>query len=317
MIAAADLHLTDKLPKAVDMPLDNFIDVQLDALEWLFDLALEDSDQLLLVAGDWWDYATPGWKLFNRILELVRKAIDRGLVIVTIPGQHDLLYHNIKSMPNTSIQALATAFPDRFWALLSSTWELRVPPGRIGRVQIYGCPFGAAPAKPKKKERTLNILLWHHLVVQSLDKKAVKQQGAMVGWLLRNHSSYDLIITGDNHKRFDVTLNSKTLINPGAFLPTDADQQNFKSAVYQIKVAKGKIHHKPILVPQAKHVKISRDHISKAIERDARIEAFTESLRAAQPGEGKSKFKDTLELLMAEQKAGKFVHQIIYEAMEK
>lgn len=317
MIAAADLHLTDKLPKAVDMPLDNFIDVQLDALEWLFDLALEDPGRLLLVAGDWWDYATPGWKLFNRILELVGRFIKHGLTIITTPGQHDLLYHNVKSLPATSIYALAAAYPNAFHLKQYSTHKSTIMIGKTD-VHIHGCPFGnQLPTQANRQRGAMNVLLWHHLVVQSLDKGVVKQLGTMVGKVLKDNPSYDLIITGDNHKRFDVTLNGRTLINPGAFLPTDADQQNFKSAVYQIKVAKGKIHHKPILVPQAKHVKISRDHISKAIERDARIKAFTESLRAAQPGEGKSKFKDTLELLMAEQKAGKFVRQIIYEAMEK
>ena len=101
-IAAADLHIHSKCP---ENRKGNYFEQVMHKFEKLLTITMEHSDEnLLVVAGDFFDSSTVPYKVVRLVME---KLIDANVRILAVPGQHDLRYH-INGLDNTPLGILST-----------------------------------------------------------------------------------------------------------------------------------------------------------------------------------------------------------------
>jgi hypothetical protein len=129
--------------------------------------------------------------------------------------------------------------------------------------------------------------------------------------LLKRFSTYDLIVTGDNHIPFVETYQGRLLVNPGSMMRMKSDQIDHKPRVYLYFAKTNTV--KPFYLPIEKGV-VSRDHIDKAEDRDERIAAFVESLEDS--AEISLSFEENLKKQMSKNKTSDKVKKIVWELIE-
>ena len=202
------------------------------------------------------------WKASPELLSKTMQWLPRNFH--TIYGQHDLPQHSLLNKDKSGIFALETA------------GALTVLPG---------VHWGQDPEKASKVLDYMNddedytvmqrrILVWHKMNYQGkmpwpgcTDPKA--------GKLLRKFPEYDLILTGDNHKPFTEEYENRILVNPGSLMRQSADQADFRPRVYLYYAETNTVE--AVYIP-IQSGSVSRDHLERSSERNARISAFVEKI---------------------------------------
>ena len=110
-------------------------------------------------------------------------------------------------------------------------------PDPIIRVHFYGLnwaenvPKIIPPEELKVDYDPVNVLVGHMMVVKN-KKEWEGQTNFSYGLHLLKENNFDLIVTGDNHKSFDMGIKDKKLVNCGSLMRTRIDQANHKPVVY-------------------------------------------------------------------------------------
>jgi DNA repair exonuclease SbcCD nuclease subunit len=240
----------------------------------------------VLHAGDLFNHWKPSPWLLAQAFDLLPKEFH------TVYGQHDLPQHNWELRGKTGINCLRIA----------------------KRIKVLSeVHFGQEPNKgslffPNREPDRL-ILVWHHLTYNILPPFPGATGGNAPG-ILKKYSKFDLIVTGDNHDSFSVTLDDKLLVNPGPLTRQDADQEDYKPRVTLWYADSNTI--KWVYLPIEKDV-ISREHIEAKNERDKRFVAFIKSLN--KDWKVGTSFEDNLKEFFAKNKTDEFVKKIVYEAI--
>lgn len=306
MILAADFHLRKNPPRS---RIDDYFAAQERKLRFILKLARESPP--LTISGDLFDQARPGPFLERWIIELL-KEYDVRLIVV--PGQHDMPGHSLEQLPDSGLGVLAAA--EVITILKSNIENFYEPPyyDGNGAFRIWGCPYGQEPVQPRPDQRSdLNILLWHHMVIDSpLWPGQVADYGHGI---LRKYPQFDIIVTGDNHKTFVMSLSSaldgkdRLLINPGSMMRQTAAQVSHRPCVF--KWESGKLEQ--IFLPIEQDV-LDLTDLEQAKEKDGRISAFVESLdKQYEIGLGYTK---NIEYFLNKNQIKELVRKIVWKCLE-
>ncbi|MFA5398804.1 MAG: metallophosphoesterase family protein [Methanogenium sp.] len=295
-IICSDIHYRENIPVA---RTDDYFHEQRNKI--MFIKALQEKHGCpVLCAGDVFDK----WRISP---EFESWAIDYWPdKFITIPGQHDLPQHNILNFPKSSLHVLKVA--DKVTVI---NYDFERHYEDIDGLLISGFPWGAEPEKAPKGKR-FKIALIHTLTVEDDSDFLVEMAGATPAKeLMKLLSGYDLIVSGDNHKRFIRETEKQLLINPGSMMRMTADQYDHEPGVYLVNK---NLEYEFVVFPFLKKEVISREHIEKKEKRDERIEAFVK--RIDTDYSISLSFEENLEAFIAKNKTRKGVKDIIWEAVD-
>jgi DNA repair exonuclease SbcCD nuclease subunit len=270
-----------------DIPVcrtDDFWAAQWKKVDFISDLQ-KQYDCPVLHGGDLYNHWKPSPYLLTTTMEHLPDQFH------SIYGQHDLPSHSMELVDKCGINVLKEA-------------------GKL--IVLPECHWGQEPDKGSLFFPGIDktVLVWHKMNYQGeppwpgcTDPKA--------GKLLRKYPSYDLILTGDNHKPFVEEYEGRLLVNPGSLMRQDADQIDFRPRVYLWYAETNTVE--PVYLP-IENDAVSRDHLIRKQERDDRLEAFVSKLN--NDWEGTVSFEENLERLMKENEIGDKIKEIVYKAVE-
>lgn len=280
-IICSDLHLREDTPVC---RTDDYQLAQWGKLDAISDLQKEHGCPVIC-AGDLYDHWKPSpWLLRETILHLPDQ-------FYTIYGQHDLPQHNLSLVQKCGIKVLEAA-------------------GKL--TVLEGTHWGQTPNKSNLNElfKGRKVLVWHVMNYKS-KKPWPGCTDPMAASLLRKYKDYDLIITGDNHKTFIEEYDERLLVNPGSMMRMDADQVDHKPRVFLWYAEENKVV--GYFLPCKPDV-ISREHLEKVEERDARIGAFISKLDG--DWEIGMSFEKNLETFQKSKNIDNRIMEIVYKAIE-
>ncbi len=295
-IVCSDIHYRENIPVS---RVDDYFQEQRNKI--MFIKALQERHGCpVLCAGDVFDK----WRISP---EFESWAIDCWPdKFITIPGQHDLPQHNILNFPKSSLHVLKVA--DKAIVI---NYDFERHYEDIDGLLISGFPWGAEPEKAPKNKK-FKVALIHTLTVEDDSDFLVEMAGATPAKeLMRLLSGYDLIVSGDNHKRFIRETEKQLLINPGSMMRMKADQYSHEPGVYLVNK---NLEYEFVKFPFMKKEVITREHIEKEEKRDERIEAFVK--RIDTDYSISLSFEENLEAFIAKNKTRKGVKDIIWEAVD-
>lgn len=320
-IACADVHLRDDVPIA-RTDKEYYYQRQLEAFEHILRIAKNEKVPILC-AGDLFDKPRVSNELLIDVIDLLMKYTkEPGVVFIMVPGQHDLLYHNIDNIKRSSIGVLERLGLITLITNPSHEQTITSPAnnGRPFGIAIKGFPFGSkmetpdwTPQSQKIEGPLRTIAIMHHLV--SDDTILIDEAGASsTRSILKKFSNTHIIISGDNHQHF-ITRGSdgvQVLINPGSTMRMTAKQDEYAPVVVRYRVD-GEID----LIPTPEHAGvITREHIEVVKERDARITAFVERLKGTE-FDGAVNFQKNVEIFFRKNKTRSSVQGLVWELLEK
>ena len=239
------------------------------------------------------------------------------------------LFHHWKPSPWLLSMAMQH-LPDQFFSIYGQhdlpqhNWDLRDKSGihtleKAGKLVVLPrLHYGTKPEDFQYPEEIgigdwigidKKILVWHHLTYTT--KPFPGASDGMAAGILRKYPQFDLIVTGDNHQAFTVEHEGRLLVNPGNLTRQTADQIDFKPRVYLWYAETNTVV--PAYLPIQENV-ISRDHLIKTEERDARIDAFVSRL----DGDWKvgMSFEQNIEEFKQVNNIRESVMEIVYKAIE-
>lgn len=214
-IAVSDIHLTEKAPPArAGEP--NWYTAMKRPLDQLRDIAYYHNHPPILYAGDIFDK----WNPSPELISFAIKNLPKGF---SIPGQHDLSYHNFEDRGRTGYWTLVTA--GILKDISHKKWDFE-------HMTVFGLPWGSASLSgdyiktPKKKIALIHAYIW---------KDGAGYFGATskshVDTFLKSFEGFDVVLFGDNHKGFMVTTQELTLVNCGGFMRRKTDEIEYKPCV--------------------------------------------------------------------------------------
>lgn len=274
-ILTGDWHLRDDAPIC---RTDNFQEAQWKKVEFVSELQRKHQC-VVHHAGDLFDYWKPSPALLSACILNLPDSFQ------TILGNHDIPQHNLDLAWKCGVHTLAVA--ERVILLNGYHWGQTLSPG----------------------DESHRMALWHTMTWKGkkpwpgiIDKPAKE--------ILKEYPQYDLILTGHNHKRFVEELDGRLLVNPGALTRQTADQEDHVPGVYLWYAEDNTIEE--VILPHEKGV-ISREHIARVEQRDARIDAFISRLN--EDWETGVSFEDNLERFLSSNKIHSSVVEIVRKAV--
>jgi DNA repair exonuclease SbcCD nuclease subunit len=250
----SDVHLSSQNPVCRK---DDLRSVQWDKLNFVYDTAALAYDCTAVVfAGDLVDVAC-SWSLLPELAEFLskrRKAINTW----TVFGQHDTYMYNAIGRRKTIVGSLAAA------GLLSVVGDPNTPfivQGGAGRWVLHGASYGQPPEEPlTTAEQYRNILITHAPISDQALWEGQSYFDAKR--FLAEHPKYDLIVCGDIHRAFNISIGKRRIINTGPLLRRKADEAEQRPHFYILDLDSGKLEKVPVPHSVAEEV-ISREHIEQ------------------------------------------------------
>ena len=219
-ICVADLHLTLQAPAC--RAEEDWLAVQKGYLEQLSKIQQECGSDFpeygqvpILVAGDVFDRWNPPHELINFAL----RHLPNG--ILAVPGQHDLPNHRLEDMHKSGYGVLVQAGKIKDLSGL-------LPTQYAWKIMVYGCGWGQKirPPQPSPRHRMLTVALIHRYCwTPDTGYPGAPEEGACSSFA-RELKGYDVAVFGDNHKGFQKTLKTGTVVfNCGTFLRRKQDER--------------------------------------------------------------------------------------------
>lgn len=260
-IFCGDIHLRDTTPIC---RTDDYVAAMLRKLSWIKEVSENWFGVPLFIAGDVFHH----WKPSPWLLSQVMNSFPEHEGCYCIAGQHDLPQHAMNRITEAGLETLARA--ER---VSISPEGLQHEIG--GVLSVYGANFGQTPPckDPFPDFEGRKALMLHEMVYQ--DKSHLPYPGAPAEGrskaVLKRYPWADLIVCGDNHEPFTVTLGKRVLVNCGSMMRSSADQKNHKPSIWAYDPGSNEVER--VYIPIEKGV-VSREHIEKREERDEKMEAF-------------------------------------------
>ena len=288
-ILTADNHFQYNQPVC---RTDDFISAQIEKMVFLKELQ-EKHNAIILNGGDITHKArVDKQELFSMLLKNLPEMYG-------VAGNHDLIYHNLSYLKNSALGVLISAGLYKFID--------RKNPLTIDDDLIYGFSYGQKIEKPERVGDNCTVAIWHHMIYES-NRDFTFADGHYAKTVLEKNPEYNFILTGDNHKTFCVEIDGRYLINPGSLTRDDAAQIDHRPCVYLLDSIEKTV--KQIFLPVRKNV-ISTEHLQVKKDRDARLEAFVETVNSNY--EIGFSFERNLDDYLAMNPVSKKIKQIIYE----
>lgn len=214
-LLVADLHLSLRPPLARAREKDWF-EAMARPLKELRDLAAT-LDVPILCAGDVFDR-------WNAPPELINWAIANVPKMKAIPGQHDLPLHNLADLKKSA-----------FWTLMEAG-VLEYARGSVGvhyldkeGVAVFGVPFGESLPKPNKDGLNIALLHEYHWSNDTNAFKGASTDGYVPNGRTGLFQGYDVVVIGDNHKPWELSVPGRTIYNCGTFMRRHSDDKDYPS----------------------------------------------------------------------------------------
>jgi len=190
------LYFTDthfRLLKPINR-VDNFVKTQLKKLAEVLEIAHQESVDIIVHGGDLFDRPKPDYKLFNRVLRLLKRS---KIPIYAIPGNHDIVGHKMHTLQGTA-----------FWGLVEAhVIYILNDLLKVNGVTLRGIPYGS----PLPQNSDVDILIVHSMIVP----KQVKFEHTLASNINYRTS---LVLAGHYHIPFTYKSKHTTIINPGSLL---------------------------------------------------------------------------------------------------
>ena len=217
LLVTGDWHLRFNRPR---LRIDkSYFQTQLDKVSEILNIANENQCQYILQPGDFFDSVdTPDFVKSQYIYLLLSL---HKVKILCVAGQHDLKNHTkkIEKTPLGVMRAVDLVM------ILEKGWSLY---HEHRHFHFFGASW-KQPVPIVQSKDVFNILLIHKMIV---DNKLWAQQD---NHIYANHmirrTSFDLIVSGDNHKSFIIQRGDKAIINCGSLMRTRIDQIDHKPMV--------------------------------------------------------------------------------------
>lgn len=162
--------------------------------------------------------------------ELINFAIEHIHSWFTIPGQHDLPFHNLEEIEKSAYWTLCKSGAITDLSNSSETWRLSV---RGYRFRIHGHAWGV-PIRPlsEKTKDCFDVALIHKYasVGEKTEYVGAPKEGRVFSFM-ENLKEYNVVIFGDNHIPWDFRLDGTTFWNCGSLMRRTSDQLNYKPRV--------------------------------------------------------------------------------------
>jgi len=266
IILTGDIHLTDRAPVA---RTDNWGETVQRKIDWLFYLKeqyLKKGTTYLLDAGDMFDNARPS-------NELIAWAIGNLPAFdLTLPGNHDLPGRTLKNIGNTAQSILHEA---GIIYLVGAENGLRLGEN----LKVWTFPWGVLPTPcpdtSNYQEDGISRIAVAHILTWSGKIPWAGIESDSATDLLHQLTGYDLILTGHNHKAFHAQEGTRYLVNPGSIFRLTADEAEATPCVYVWDTDTNELIQEFVPIESGA---VTREHIERVEERDARIEAFADHL---------------------------------------
>lgn len=236
-ILCADLHIRD------DQPIcrtDNYFQAQEKKLKFLISTAAEYSCPIIC-AGDFFDKAKSSKWLEIYIMGLIK---EYEVTIHTIPGNHDLPYHSLEKISESSLGILEAAGVIKI---------LKVDLEKLFITNIYHNKIGI-----------MHKLLFFENISPELADNYYEE-------LEKYHLT--LLLCGDNHQTFYMDHKENIIVNPGSMMRMKADQMDHKPCFFLYYADENKIEQ--VFFPIEQNV-ITREYIDKKEIEDNKMLAYIE-----------------------------------------
>jgi DNA repair exonuclease SbcCD nuclease subunit len=285
-IFTGDWHLREDTPLC---RTDDFQKSQWEKVKFIAELQ-EKYECNVYHAGDLFHHWKPSPWLLSKAMQYLPKQF------YTIYGNHDLPQHNLDLADKCGIYVLEKA--GKLTVLNGVQWNLN------------GVHWGINPEEITNQNIIPKLLIWHIMTyVGSEPYPGCPDSPAEL--LLKKYPQYEVILTGHNHQSFQAHYKGRVLINPGSITRQDADQDNFRPAVWLYYSDTNTVE--PVYLPIEKGV-VSREHIEKKQERDDRISSFISKLDT--DFKTSINFETNLERFFKQNKIQESVKELIYKTME-
>jgi len=309
LILCSDLHLRNSIPSS---RIDDYLLAQQRKLKFILELSQKHSCPIL-VAGDFGHKAE--WKNWLLTYTIVMLQQFNNPKIYIIPGQHDLINHEIKKWNHSGIGVLHHT--NNVEVLISHKLTIKsknmFDHSSCYLLNIYPCPYGEKIPIINKKTNPWerNILMIHKMII---DKPLWEGQIARTGrYFLKKYPKYNMILSGDNHQSFVMEYKNKILINPGSIMRMTSDQKNHRPRVYLYYAKDNQVV--PVYLPIQKKV-FDYSHIKKEKEIQQRMDAYVSNLNSNQYEIGLS-FERNLNEFLEKNKIKKKIKKIIIKNVRR
>lgn len=298
----ADTHFQDDRPISRK---DDYYQAQMRKFHWCLQQA-----PVMLHAGDFFHRPRCSHKLLYDLIHLIRES---GTEILVVPGQHDLIGHNLESICRTPLGVLAEAGVVRL--LLNQKERIRVRNnGKLYELYVYPAPFGCDwPEDPQGGE--YSILLIHRLIL------GPNKEGFFLGMVaddahkLLSNSLFNLIVSGDNHTTFTfVSPRGNRIFNPGSMMRRTKDQADHRPCLGLVEPWNNSFRSIPIPVEQDVFHDVDQTDL---VEHNPMLERLIQELRVASCGDSIDSFADRLRLALDAGHVSNEVREIIYKSLGK
>lgn len=313
-ILTADWHLRKDQPIC---RLDNYQEAQNKKIVWIKELQNKHKDPLtgecpILLAGDVFDTWKP--ETISSGFEIATWAI-RTLPneIISIPGQHDLPYHDPNSFDKSPLAVLKEAKKMRVFTEIGEpywkkSWKFSVTPIPWQYDLSLYCPPKHTSAIPPPRK----IIMIHTLVMEPRTHNPNIKYDITTEQLLDTFKEYDLILCGDNHMPFTYrNKRNQLLVNPGSIMRMRADQIEHKPRVYLWYAKENEVE--LVYFPIQKDV-VSRDHIEEGKEPSTKN--LIKCLEGKNAKELAISFSDNINKHIRKNKVNSEISNRIFKAME-
>lgn len=296
-ILCTDLHIREDVPIC---RTDDYLEAQWTKLQFITDLQ-KQHDIPVLCAGD----VFHKWKISPW---LAAESIQRiPGEFVCVPGQHDLPQHNLDLFEKSGLAVLEAAGV----AQVMSGGDIYTFQAHSGPlVHVHGFPWGTQIEKVQQEKGVRNVCLAHYFVYVG-DKPWPGCESPTAPKFMRKFPGYDLIVTGDNHQRFDKVMHGQAMVNAGSMMRMTADQDSHEPCVYLWNAKENLVE--KVLLPFAADV-VQRTHLDNKAVREDRIDAFIKRLRTDY--EQGLDFRNNIKEFFNNQKVSKDVQDLLWRALD-
>ena len=219
IIYSSDNHIT------LDAPIcrtDDFVETLRNKLIWLKDL-IKKHNAVFLNGGDIADvsrYSSP-----NKTIEWLRFMFSNFPECYFVYGNHTLPHHRLDYRDKSVIAPLVSA---------GVCNPIDEPVEITDNVWVHGFHFGQeiAPFDESLYPEDSKHIAVIHAYVYKEDTSMIAGYNAKQ--LLYDNPQYDMILSGDHHSPFTVTLDDQVLINSGPLYRGSIDKINLKPVVWII-----------------------------------------------------------------------------------
>jgi len=299
-ICAADLHITNKVPK--NRKGDYFSQI-IDKFKFILKTAEKTDSKILVIAGDFFDSAMAPYKVTRKVLEFIQKS---NVNILSVTGQHDQRYH-VSGLNNTPLGILQAA---NVIHILKNN-EVYKSNG----ISFVGAGWGEIP------EIEADVLVIHKMIVKKDPLWPGQTNYSSAYAILRKYPWSKAIISGDNHLPHSLCVNGAINTNCGSMMRSTKSQINFQPRIYRVNTADWTSQAIKIPCLPSKDVfdfgKIAiaemKDESKKLAEE--KISKFIDSLPKNQ--REKPNFKTILQSVINQTNPKKNVRDIISNTMER